>query len=116
LSTSAGRGAEFGRLNSEEFAMTQESFDGAFYRRGIGGDPVVFIDASDHARFNQWFSTHSIFTKIMSHPHPTTGASCPTVYISKTAAEPFRDGDPVTLTIDVRPEKRGNGIKIVNVV
>ena len=96
--------------------MPQETFDGIFHRSGIGDDPVVFIDAHDHARFNQWFSTYNIFTKIMSHRHPNTGASCPTVYLSETDAQPFQNGAPVKVTIDVRPEKRGNGIKVVRVV
>jgi hypothetical protein len=93
--------------------MPAATFDGVFYRRGIGGDPVVFID--DPTLIN-WWTQNSIFTQVFRHPHPGTGALCPTIYISKPMARPFRDGDPVTITIDVRPEKRGNGIKTVKVV
>jgi hypothetical protein len=96
--------------------MPRITFEGVFSRSGIGGDPVVFIDAKDHTRFNQWWSTHNIFTQIFSHPHPATGVSCPIVYISQRMAQPFQNGDPVKITIDVRPEKRGNGIKTLSVV
>lgn len=96
--------------------MPQITFDGVFSRSGIGGDPVVFIDIADHARFNQWWSTHNIFTQIFRHQHPNSGASCPAVYISQNAAQSFQNGDHVKITIDVRLEKRGNGIKTLSVI
>lgn len=95
--------------------MPEITFGGIFNRSGIAGDPVVFIDEQDHARMNAWWLEHNIFTRILCHPHPTTGDSRPNIYI-KGHDDPFSNGDYVSLTIDVRPEKRGNGIRTIRVI
>lgn len=92
------------------------TLNGVFYRRGIADDRVVFVAADDHARMQQWWTENNLFTQIFHHPHPTTQISTPTIYFAESFVGQLQEGNEVNITVDVRPEKRGNGLKIISVL
>ncbi len=96
--------------------MSSITLHGQFSRTGIASDPVIFIDTCDRSQLDGWWKRHGIFTKPFFHPHPDTRVSYPVIYIGKRAAGLLQEGDRVMITIDIRPETRGNGIKTVDVV
>lgn len=91
------------------------TFHGTFSRTGIGRDPVVFIDEADHPRMEQWWDENGVFTQVMRHRHPQTGVQCPVIYIAESAASRHEEGTHVAIAVDVRPEVRGNGVRVISV-
>ena len=94
--------------------MPTITLNGPLFHRGIGGDPVVFVETDDQAGLRQWWEQNDIFTQLFEHPHPTESISCPVVYMTENHASQIQNGDAVILTIDVRPEARGVGIKTID--
>lgn len=95
--------------------MSQLALDGSFYHCGIANDPVVIVSVFDEGSFRDWCSANRIFTQILEHRDPKSGLDRPAIYISESIARTLAEGASVRITIDVRPESRGNGIAIVNV-
>jgi hypothetical protein len=96
--------------------MTQLTLDGTFYRRGIAGDPIVIVSAIEEGALYAWRDQNGVFTQIFEHRDPTTGIDRPAIYVSQTDAGSLRDGAPVRIAIDVRPEIRGLGIRVLSIV
>jgi hypothetical protein len=96
--------------------VTQLTLDGTFYRRGIAGDPIVIVSAIEEGALYSWRDRNGVFTRIFEHPDPKTGIDRAAIYVSQTDAGTLRDGVSVRITIDVRPETRGLGIRVVSVI
>lgn len=96
--------------------MSTITLTGNFYHRGIGNDPIVFIDREDEQRLNIWHAENNIFTQIMIHPDPATGASLSTIYVTENLTHGLEKGCRVSISIEIRPEKRGHGIKTLTVL
>lgn len=89
--------------------------NGIFHYNGTGSSPVVFVADEDQARLQEWWTENSVFTQMLRHSHPVTGVSCPVIYVSGDAVNQVHNGDSVAITVDLRPEQRGNGIRTVQI-
>jgi hypothetical protein len=95
--------------------MATIALNGKFYHKGIGGDPVVILTVFDEGPFRDWCKANDVFTKIIEHRDPATGVERPAIYVTETVVAGMKEGSSVRITIDVRPESRGNGIRVVAV-
>src|SRR5437899_1607918 len=96
--------------------MREIELHGTFYEtRGWSKRPVIYVDSPDDDALRSWRNKNKLFTRWLDAPHPRTGESVPVLYPSPTFADRFGDGDSVVAILEVRPEKRGNGMKFVDV-
>ena len=78
------------------------------------------MDAPYDDELRDWRTQEPLFTKWYEWIHPLTGKKTP-VLQSKLLRpnpafdKPFKDGDTVAVRLGVRPEIRGNGLKILDV-
>lgn len=96
--------------------MADITLDGTFYNRGITGDPIVIISALDEGLLKKWWAENKIFTQLFEHRDPKSDIDRPAIYVAKSVGNQLSEGTLVRITIDVRPEKRGTGIQVVDVV
>jgi hypothetical protein len=97
--------------------MSEIKLYGTFYEtQGIGQRPIIYVDATYDYKLRNWRTQNNIFTVWLERAHPHTGENSPVLYPNESFARHFRDGDAVIVTLDVRPEKRGNGMKLLDVV
>jgi len=96
--------------------MDTATFDGDLYHAGIAGDPVVFLSVFDEGPFEDWHRANRLFTQIWRQPHPKSKIDRVIIYVTEDDVAGISDGTTVRITVEVRPEKRGNGIGIIEVV
>jgi hypothetical protein len=96
--------------------MKQLTVYGTLYkRRGRGKRTVIYVDAPYDDRLRDWRTQQNLFTQWHERAHPLTGEQSPQLYPSPAFAKPFKDGDIVAVLLAVRPEIRGNGLRILDV-
>ena len=95
--------------------MTTLKLDGTLYHKGIAGDPIVLLSVFDEGPLEDWCKANQIFTQIMKHKDPKSGNDRMAIYVTEGAISGLKDGEQVSITVDVRPDKRGNGIGVVSV-
>lgn len=87
---------------------------GVYYAdRGIDGRPIIYIDDRSDAQFSEWLRQHEVFTTFRENRHPVSGAKCRVLYPSPEIAATLKDGENVVATIGLRRERRGTGIRFV---
>jgi hypothetical protein len=96
--------------------QTEITLEGTFSHAGIAGDPVVVLTVFDEGPFEAWCKDNGVFTQIMRHVDPTSGNDRAAIYVAESEVREINDGTTVRITIDVRVEKRGNGIKVLGIV
>jgi len=92
------------------------TFDGTLRHAGIGGDPVVILSVFDEGPFEEWHRVNRIFTQVMLHKDPSSGIDRISIYVTEAQVACLRDVTAVRITVDLRPEKRGNGMGVVALV
>lgn len=95
--------------------MADLDVHGTFYKsRGRGKRPVVYVDSPFDDELRHCRTREDIFTQWYERIHPVTGERAPQLYPSPTFARSFKDGDVVSVRLAIRPEVRGNGLKILD--
>jgi hypothetical protein len=95
--------------------MPQITLEGKFWHKGIAGDPIVILSVFDEGPFREWHKANDVFTQIFEHRDPTSGVDRASIYVAENAVAGIKDGTPVRITVDVRPETRGPGISVLAV-
>lgn len=95
--------------------MPEITLDGTFCHGGIGADAVVILSVFDEKPFEDWCQANAVFSQIVRHKDPASGNERPAIYVTEEAASGIREGTAVRITIDIRPEKRGNGLQILEI-
>jgi hypothetical protein len=104
-------------LITEVTLMREIEVHGTFYEtRGWSGKPVIYVDSPDDDALRDWRRENDLFTNWLEAPHPRTGENVPVLYPSPRIAKRFDDGESVLATLDVRSDRRGNGMKFVDVM
>src|SRR4051812_20344383 len=100
----------------EVVTMADIDVTGTFYGTGgLGKRPVVFVDAPFDDQLDAWRNEHKLFTDWLMKRHPVTGKSSPVLYPPERFVRAFKDGDSVTVSLGTRHDKRGTGMKTLNV-
>ena len=90
---------------------------GNFYASlGLGERAVIFVNTPDDVNLDAWKRENRVFTKWLEKKHPLAGNNAPILYPKSSLIDNLSDGDLVVATIEVRKDKRGNGMKCTNVV
>lgn len=97
-------------------AMNQLILEGTVYHKGIAGDPIVLLTVFDKGPLENWCRSNEIFTQILKHKDPRSDNDRMAIYVTESRIAGIREGEPERLILNVRPDKRGNGIEIESIV
>lgn len=93
--------------------MAEITLNGKLFHAGIGNDPIVILSVFDEGPFEDWCRQNQVFTQIFRHRDPASGNERASIYVTEGAIEGIPEGSTVSITVDLRNEKRGNGLRVV---
>ena len=96
--------------------MSSITLDGTLLHQGIAGDPIVLLTVFDEGPFCDWCREQKVRTEIFRHKDPKSGNDRDAIYVTESAITGIPEGAEVRVTVEVRADKRGNGLGIASVV